>query len=230
MAKLVENLKGYFQLSQRDILIGLLDNEMIRNNFFLTGGTALAVFYLHHRTSIDLDFFNIEKSVMGTINLWITQRWPGESKQINQNEYILQMLIKGVKVDIVYDPLSFKEERQKYHFGRDKFLTVDSLRNIASNKLNAMVSRREIKDFVDFFYINKMVEGIDIESIYKDAQKKEGMFDDSPTVAYQLECNLGFIKENVDIFPRMMVKFDIDEFYRFYEGLVDKIYRRVGIK
>ena len=227
MVKLKENIRCYSNPVQREILIGLLDNDTIRNNFFLTGGTALSVFYLHHRSSIDLDLFNIEKSIMGDIYLWITHRWPGESKQINQNEYLLQMLIKGVKVDIVHDPLSFMEKREKYHLDGDKFLTVDSLRNIAAGKLNAMVSRREIKDFLDFFFINKMVKGMDLETIYKDARKKEGMFDDSPMVAYHLENNLNILKQNPYAFPDLFVDFDLDEFYRFYEDLVFKIYHRI---
>ena len=32
--------------------------EFIRKNFYLTGGTALAAFYLGHRYSEDLDFFS----------------------------------------------------------------------------------------------------------------------------------------------------------------------------
>jgi len=31
--------------------------DYISKNFYLTGGTALAAFYLHHRMSEDLDFF-----------------------------------------------------------------------------------------------------------------------------------------------------------------------------
>ena len=29
-------------------------------SFFLTGGTALAAFYLHHRMSVDLDLFTLD--------------------------------------------------------------------------------------------------------------------------------------------------------------------------
>lgn len=33
-------------------------SEFLAKNFYLTGGTALAAFYLHHRYSEDLDFFS----------------------------------------------------------------------------------------------------------------------------------------------------------------------------
>lgn len=39
---------------QRRILYEI-GNSRLRDEFFLTGGTALAAFYLHHRRSVDLD-------------------------------------------------------------------------------------------------------------------------------------------------------------------------------
>ena len=151
MAKLKENIQCYAHPLQREILLSLSENETIGNSYFLTGGTALSVFYLHHRTSIDLDLFTIKKAPMEDIYLWITRRWGNESKRIHFNDFILQMVIKDVKVDIVYDPISFDEKRERYYFNGHRSLAVDSIRNIASNKLAAMVSRREVKDFLDFF-------------------------------------------------------------------------------
>jgi len=136
------------------------------------------------------------------------------------------MVIKGIKVDIVFDPISFVGQRERYILGENKSVAIDSLRNIASNKLSAMVSRCEVKDFLDFFFIEKKIQGMDFESIYNDAQKKEGMFDDSPMVAYHLENNLMQIKQNPFAFPDLLVDFDLDEFYRFYEGLIALVYGR----
>jgi len=184
------------------------------------------VFYLFHRTSIDLDFFSLEKIAHDDIFLWINRTWPKECETINQNEYLLQMLVKNVKVDIVYDPISFDEPREKYFFDSDRFIRIDTLRSIGSNKLCAMVGRREIKDFLDFYFLNREIKGADVDVYYEDAQKKEGMFDDPPTVAYQLECHLAFIKENPEIFPETRIKYDIHDFYAFYERLVHKIYHR----
>ncbi|MCP5108873.1 MAG: hypothetical protein GY950_36150, partial [bacterium] len=173
---------------------------------------------------VDLDIFTTKKIPLDEISLWITRVWPNDYKRINQNEFILQMLIKDIKVDIVYDPLSFDEPREKYYFDEEKFIIIDSLRCIASNKLSTLVSRREVKDFVDFFFLNKKIKGMNLDVIYDNARKKEGMFDDPPMVAYQLESNLEFIKENPDIFPETVIDFDIHEFYTFYEKLIGKIY------
>lgn len=74
MVKLKESLRCYSHPLQRKILMGLIENETIGDTFFLIGGTALSVFYLHHRTSIDLDLFTIKKAPMEDLYLWITRR------------------------------------------------------------------------------------------------------------------------------------------------------------
>jgi predicted nucleotidyltransferase component of viral defense system len=48
--------------SKQQLLLNLLfSNHNIRDNFYLTGGTALAEYYLKHRYSEDLDFFSPEE-------------------------------------------------------------------------------------------------------------------------------------------------------------------------
>ena len=44
--------------NQINLLNILAVKEEICHDFYLTGGTALAEFYLHHRYSEDLDFFS----------------------------------------------------------------------------------------------------------------------------------------------------------------------------
>lgn len=47
---------------QKIILDELIQNNYLRENYYLTGGTALSEFYLHHRYSDDMDFFT-EKEI-----------------------------------------------------------------------------------------------------------------------------------------------------------------------
>ena len=42
---------------QRRVLTSFFQKGLGERGFYLTGGTALAEFYLHHRYSDDLDFF-----------------------------------------------------------------------------------------------------------------------------------------------------------------------------
>ena len=47
--------------NQRLLLTLLSEDAPICKTFYLSGGTALAEFYLHHRFSEDLDFFSEEE-------------------------------------------------------------------------------------------------------------------------------------------------------------------------
>ena len=41
-------------------IIAAISKSQLQDHFYFTGGTALAVFYLHHRYSLDLDFFTAD--------------------------------------------------------------------------------------------------------------------------------------------------------------------------
>lgn len=222
MIKLTENRDCYFYPQQRDILIEFFKNETIRENFFLTGGTALSVFYFHHRKSNDLDLFSIDRPQFSDIDYWVKKRWQEKYSRFKMEPYTWSAEVDGVKVDLVHDPVSLKDEKPTYAFGNDT-IVIDSIDNIASNKLCTLVSRQEPKDFIDFYFIGNMASpGLD--SIYLNAQKKEGMFDDPPMVAYQIENNLAAIKQNPYAFPEMIVEFDLELFSKFYEDLAQQIY------
>jgi len=45
-------------VNQQKLLQLIGKDKIICDNFYLTGGMALAEFYLHHRFSEDLDFFS----------------------------------------------------------------------------------------------------------------------------------------------------------------------------
>jgi len=45
------------------ILLEYFSKEDFINDFYLTGGTALAAFYLNHRYSEDLDFFTEKENI-----------------------------------------------------------------------------------------------------------------------------------------------------------------------
>ena len=43
---------------QQKALDSIASDTIVKNHFYLSGGTALATYYLHHRLSEDLDFFS----------------------------------------------------------------------------------------------------------------------------------------------------------------------------
>jgi Nucleotidyl transferase AbiEii toxin, Type IV TA system len=62
---------GELSAAQRDVLDRLAASELA-DIFYLSGGTALAAFYLHHRQSEDLDLFSRQRfdpaSVLDLVN------------------------------------------------------------------------------------------------------------------------------------------------------------------
>jgi predicted nucleotidyltransferase component of viral defense system len=49
---------SFLSKHQLDFLDFFSKEKRLRERFYFTGGTALSEYYLHHRRSIDLDFFS----------------------------------------------------------------------------------------------------------------------------------------------------------------------------
>lgn len=119
----------------------------LRQRFYLTGGTALSAFYLHHRESDDLDFFS--ETPFDTTSLVIpvvqviseklsktfrfTQVEQTSIFEFRENEHLL------IKIDFCFYPYQRLERGIKY-----QECTVDSLFDIASNKFSISLAWEEV--------------------------------------------------------------------------------------
>lgn len=84
---------------------------------------------------------------------------------------------------------------------------VESLTDIACNKLSALFDRAEPKDFVDVFFICREV--MPFEELVEKARKKHPGMDN-----YWLAIALQRV-EQIELLPRM-IKHDIDEMRQFF--------------
>lgn len=98
MLTLTENIKCYKSEAQRKLLLKFSELSFVTNNFFLTRGTSLAVFYLHHRVSDDLDFFTTNELDLSRLDFLIKESY-GEFRKINQSNYFLSYIINDVKFE-----------------------------------------------------------------------------------------------------------------------------------
>lgn len=195
--------------------------------FFLTGGTALAQYYLKHRLSEDLDLFTTDQSVdFATVSAQM-------NKIINQLNYkiehqvstpsFLQFILKEegkdtLKIDIVKDiPV---------HFGRTKkvgHVNVDSLENIAVGKLLAIFGRTAPKDFIDIYFLLKE-ELVKFKKIFELSKKKD------------LGLNEFYLAEmfyqvtQLKDFPKTLKPYSKKELVKFYMDLSDKLYKKIEPK
>lgn len=226
MSVLKENKKFFASTQQREVLLGLLTHPTIEQSFFLTGGTALAVFYLHHRVSDDLDFFTLAPLDLAELDFWIRAQWTEACSKIKEGPNFLSFLIAETKVEFVINPLSNTDYRATAEFENGRRLQVDNLKNIISNKLGAIVSRQEPKDFVDFYFLVERYPDLDLEATYQDAKRKDAIFDDPPTAAFQMEEGLSLIREKPSLLPEIRREFDPKKFEDTFVELAEWLYQK----
>ena len=222
--------QGFKGPAQREVLSGLSRNEKISNFFFLTGGTALSAFYLAHRVSEDLDLFSKEKADLADIDFWISRTWPGETVPVRRSRGFLSVLIRDVKVDIVYDQLAAPGNRKRADLGEGRSIAIDTIDNIASNKLTTLVSRTEPKDFIDFYFIRRRFPRLELSEIYRNARAKDVQFDDPASAAYQIELAVEDLRRRMRgrpelrMFPPLLVSVDWADFWHAFTDLTEWIY------
>jgi hypothetical protein len=142
--------------------------------FFLTGGTALAAFHLHHRLSVDLDLFTLDDLALREAGILVPQLAADLRCSIGrarQTEHLCQFLFESktdqsLQVDLVRDFGPQYGQRSKYGD-----IIVDSVENIGANKLTAILGRTEPKDFVDLYFI--LHAGYDFDDLLAKAREKD---------------------------------------------------------
>lgn len=140
---------------QQNIIYLVKNNQNIRQNFYLTGGTALAEFYFQHRTSDDLDFFSEQPFPLTAIEPIITKiRDKLKANKVKYNKlydrhiYFFMVGGKEIKVEFTYF-----ENKRINPINLIDGLNVDNLLDIGANKIMAILDRDEPKDFIDLYFI-----------------------------------------------------------------------------
>lgn len=194
--------------------------------FYLTGGTALARFYFHHRESVDVDLFSNEQSLdMDDVNRTIQRigkdlGWTLQSGRSADAflEYFFRDDQSTLKIDVVRDiPVHFGDVQKK---GK---IRIDSLENIGSNKVTAIYTRTVAKDFIDLYWIVHHSPH-SFDALYRLAQKKDVGVTDLH-YAYALEHVRG-----IQVFPVMLQPMDWQKITEYYIDLSKQLLTRVKPK
>ena len=125
-----------------------LDKIEIIKNFYLAGGTALAL-QLGHRKSIDLDLFSRKDFSTEELKTILSQM--GRLKIYSEEERTLNANLNGVKI-------SFFGYKYKMLFPLVKYgknLKLANIRDIVCMKVDAISNRGSKKDFIDFYFLLK---------------------------------------------------------------------------
>jgi len=126
----------------------------------LVGGTALALRF-GHRKSIDIDLFASEKLNKRIISKAITDAFPGSSLDVT--EHNVKGFINGVKIELFDGWHAPFQEKPNTIQG----IRMASLMDIACLKLDAVIERREKKDYIDLYFLFKTLNATKIFQTYK---------------------------------------------------------------
>lgn len=135
----------------------IVGQESAMGHFYLSGGTALSAFYLTHRLSDDLDFFTREDVRLTDASACVAR----VREAIQATEVRSDRLHDRHLFFFTYPEGELKIEFSRYAFDQldsptmDEFsgMRIDSLRDIAANKLAALLDRFDPKDFVDLYFL-----------------------------------------------------------------------------
>ena len=142
----------------------------VEDEFYLTGGTALSRFYQEKRYSDDLDFFTNSST---RFNFAIKNILAELSKEFTiENELdsrdFVRIKINGLlQVDFVNDRVPRYKEPKVLENG----YKIDTIENILSNKITAVIGRDNPKDIFDIYLINRYYS-VDWSEILESAQEK----------------------------------------------------------
>ena len=123
-----------------------LDKIEVIKNFYLAGGTALAL-QLGHRKSIDLDLFSRKDFSIKELKIILSQM--GRLKIYSEEERTLNANLNGVKISFL--GYKYKMLFPLVKYGKD--LKLASIQDIACMKIDAISNRGSKKDFIDFYFL-----------------------------------------------------------------------------
>ncbi len=210
--------------AQKKFLELISEEKSISKNFYLTGGTALSAFYLKHRLSEDLDFFSERELDLITINSFLRKIKPklnirdiDYQKAFNRNIFMLRFPKEILKIEFTYYPFE-QFEKSKLIGG----IRVDSLLDIAINKIFSISQRTSARDFIDIYFILKKNINLTFDGLIKKARIKFDWHIDP----LHLGTQLSRAKEAKDL-PVMLEKIDSKIWQEFFLNEARKLSKKI---
>ncbi|MDP2593263.1 MAG: nucleotidyl transferase AbiEii/AbiGii toxin family protein [bacterium] len=199
--------------NQKKLLLFIANEKTISDKFYLSGGTALSEYYLKHRLSEDLDFFSESEFEPFAISAFFKkiQNKAGITsfefeQSFNRNLFFLKLSDDLIKTEFTYFPFPNVEKAKE--FGGVK---VDSLIDIAVNKIFTIYQNPRSRDFVDLYFILQAQKSWNIDILSEKTQVK---FD---TFIEPLQLSAQFTKATtLKDYPRMVSKTSDKKWQNFF--------------
>lgn len=136
----------------------LIKEPYLSKRYYWTGGTVLSEFYLKHRESYDIDLFteneevhlpSIEKFVSAAGG-YLRVKSIHHRRFLGLHTFVFKLPKSEIKVDFNYYPFPRINKGRRW-----QGLEIDSLEDIAVNKIHTISMKPRARDFVDIFFIFK---------------------------------------------------------------------------
>lgn len=210
-----------FTPEQKLVFDQVRESDFLRKNFYFTGGTALSVFYLQHRYSEDLDFFSENEfsyeEILSQVQKWAQKlnfSFKAESKEVVKMFFLDFENGVNLKIDFGYYPYKRVEKGLI-----DDGLEIDSLLDIAINKLSTVNQRSSAKDFVDLYYLLQkftlwdLIEGVKIKFRME-------------LDPWLLVSDLEYVAWGLETLPKMIKPLTLDELKTFFREKAKELGKR----
>lgn len=190
-------------------------------DYYFTGGTALAEYYLKHRISEDIDLFTeryevdqiLIESFLKKISTKLGVREISKSQYLGLFNYYLHFKDdSNLKVDFNYYPFPRIEPGKK-----DKNIQIDSLYDIAANKIQTIFTKPRSRDFIDLYFIYQK-KPLDLKKLLIATKTKFDWPIDPLGLASQFLRAGEFGDE-----PTMVLPYDKKEMVLFFQDLSTKL-------
>lgn len=196
--------------SQQEAVIATVAAAPELTEFYLTGGTALAAYYLEHRRSDDLDFFSFSApdalflhAFANRLEALLGAEHTRFQKLYDRYQFFFIGADGELKVEFAHYPFVQLEPALVRGAVR-----VDSARDIAANKLMAILDRFDPKDFVDLYFL--LVDH-SLAYIRRDAQLKFGTTVDPVFLGGELAK-----VRRIEALPNMIKALTVAELKQFF--------------
>ena len=209
---------------QKRFLETVIKEPYILKNYYFTGGTALSEFYLRHRISKDIDLFSEREVHLPSIAKFVKKAAKDlAAAEIRQEQYLglytFFFKIPGqedFKIDFNYYPF-LRIEKSKIWRG----LAIDSLLDIAVNKIHTLYMKPRAREYVDIYFIVQKTK-YDINDLVKFAKIK---FD------WQIEP-LQLARRFLEVisatdYPEMLIPFNKKEIESFFLNEAKKLKKEI---
>jgi len=206
---------------QKLVFDKISQDKYLRENFYFGGGTALSVFYLNHRYSVDLDFFSEKEFDKNAVIKFINKLAEElkSSVKMTKKDMVMWFDLKRnketLKVDFLYFPYQRIDKGLTY-----QGIEIDSIKDVGTNKLLLLNLTEEPKDYVDLYFILK--EKCSVWDLTEATKKK-----------FKLDLDLislggDFLNaQKIKFLPRMIKRLTLDELKSFFKQKTSELGKKI---